>query len=299
MLALAGAVERQSEHPLAQAVVAEAAARGLSDRFGRADDVRALAGQGVVGRVDGREVVVGSHRYFDRQRAHAPHACEEIASLSSAGYTSLLVGADDDYLGYITVSDTVRAASKQTLEALRRQGVWHLIMLTGDDRETAEAIAGQIGLSDVRANLLPQEKMAAVKELMDKHGEVAMVGDGINDAPALATATVGIAMGAAGTAQAMETADVALMADDLSRLPFALALSRATMGTIRANIALSLAIKLVFVVIVLLGMGTLWMAVLADMGASLLVTLNGTRLLRRPVPVEPEAASNDRLSADS
>lgn len=284
MLALAGAVEQQSEHPLAQAVVEAAGERDLQHRFARASGVTAVAGQGITGSVNGHDVVIGSHRYFDEHFSHAPHSCAQLEAASRAGHTSLLVAADDDYLGYITVADAIRVSSAETIARLRRQGLRHLIMLTGDDEETAKMVASEVGVTDVRANLLPEDKVSAIQKLLDEYGAVAMVGDGINDAPALATSTVGIAMGAAGTAQAMETADIALMADDLARLPFALKLSRATMRTIRANIGLSLAIKAVFLVIVLLGMGTLWMAVLADMGASLLVTLNGTRLLRNPHP---------------
>jgi Cd2+/Zn2+-exporting ATPase len=234
----------------------------------------------VTGRVAERQVVVGSHRHFDEAIPHHPEACSEIRAQSDAGFTPMLVGVDDTYLGYITVADTVRQSSRRAVAALKEAGLETTVMLTGDDTRTAEAIAAEVGVTDVRANLLPADKVAAVEELLDEYEFVAMVGDGINDAPALARATVGIAMGAAGTAQAMETADVALMSDDLSRLPFAVRLARATMQTIWINVFLSIAIKVVFLAIVLLGMGTMWMAVLADMGASLLVTLNGTRLLR-------------------
>ncbi len=284
MLALAGAVEQQSEHPLAHAVVEAAGERELQHRFARASGVTAVTGQGITGNVNGHDVVIGSHRYFDEHFSHTPHSCAQLEAASRAGHTSLLVAVDDEYLGFITVADAIRGSSAETIASLQRQGLRHVIMLTGDDDETARTVASEVGVTDVRANLLPEDKVSAIQGLLDKYGAVAMVGDGINDAPALATSTVGIAMGAAGTAQAMETADIALMADDLTRLPFAFKLSRATMRTIRANIGLSLAIKAVFLVIVLLGMGTLWMAVLADMGASLLVTLNGARLLRNPHP---------------
>lgn len=284
MLALADAVERHSEHPLAQAITEESATRGVGERHTRATGVRAMAGQGVTGHVEGRKVVVASHRYFDEHRSHGPHSCAEIEAASGNGESSMLVSADDQYLGYMTVADAVREDSARALKHLRQAGISRLIMLTGDDLPTARAVARRIGVADVRANLLPDEKVDAVRELLQEYGSVAMVGDGINDAPALATATVGIAMGAAGTAQAMETADIALMGDNLERLPFAVRLSRATMGIIRANVALSLGIKAAFLVLVLMGLGSLWLAVLADMGASLLVTLNGVRLLRNPQP---------------
>jgi Cd2+/Zn2+-exporting ATPase len=158
-------------------------------------------------------------------------------------------------------------------------GIKVLVMLTGDNPAAAKSIAAQVGVTDVRANLLPEHKVDAVRALREAYGSVAMVGDGVNDAPALASASVGIAMGTGGTAQAMETADVVLMADDLHKLPFAFGLSRAVMRTIRANVALSILIKFVFLMLVLLGSGSMWMAVLADMGTSLLVTLNGMRML--------------------
>ena len=281
LLALASAVEQRSEHPLAQAVLEASADRGVGDRYPVAKGVQAMAGRGVSGRVNGRDVVVGSHRYFDEAVPHQREQCAEIRAASDAGHTPLLVGADDRYLGYITVADTLRDNSGEAVRALKRAGL-DVVMLTGDDESTARTIGREAGVTDVRANLLPEDKVAAVEALRRQYGSVAMVGDGINDAPALAAASVGIAMGAAGTAQAIETADVALMSDDLGRLPFLVELSRAAMRTIRANVALSLGIKAAFLLIVLLGMGSMWLAVLADMGASLLVTLNGTRLLRRP-----------------
>jgi Cd2+/Zn2+-exporting ATPase len=165
-------------------------------------------------------------------------------------------------------------------------GVPHLVMLTGDDAATARTVATEVGLSDVRAGLLPADKVAAVTALREEFGHAAMVGDGINDAPALAAADVGIAMGAAGTAQALETADIALMSDDLTKLPFALRLARAAMRTIRVNVGFSLGLKALFLVAILAGAGTMWMAVLADVGATLIVTLYGMRLLSRPRPAD-------------
>ena len=175
----------------------------------------------------------------------------------------------------------MRPTSRDALSQLRSAGVKHLIMLTGDNPATAQSIAEQVGVTAFRANLLPEHKVAEVQALQAQYGPVAMVGDGINDAPALATAAVGIGIGPTGTAQALETADIALMQDDLRRLPFALRLSQATMRTIWANIALSLSIKGVFLLLVLAGVGTMWLAVLADVGTSLLVTANGLRLLYR------------------
>ncbi len=281
LLALAGAVEQQSEHPLARAIVQAAAERGVDGRYGEVGDVTALTGRGITGKVDGRTVLIGSHAHFDATIGHLPEHCAAATTDAANGLTSMLVSVDGTYRGSIAVADSVRASSEQSVAELKRQGITTVAMLTGDNQGTAAAIAKAVGVTDVRAELLPADKLAAIQELQRSKGAVAMVGDGINDAPALAAADVGIAIGGAtGTAQAMETADVTLMRADLAQLPFAIKLSRAAMQTIRVNVAMSIGIKLAFLVIVLLGWGTMWMAVLADMGTSLLVTLNGMRLLR-------------------
>jgi Cd2+/Zn2+-exporting ATPase len=280
LLALAAAVEQRSEHPLAQAIVTAAEERHVQSRYPAASQVTALAGQGVTGQVGNQQVLLGSHRAFDATIAHSSDVCAAASAVAAAGYTPVLVSADERYIGTIAVADTVRASSRAAIEHLRRMGMQRLVMLTGDTASTAQRIGAEVGVNEVRAELLPEDKVQAVRELQ-QHGPVVMVGDGINDAPALAAADVSVAMGgqAGGTAQAMETADIALMRDDLRLLPFALRLSRATMQTIQINIVLALGAKLIFLVLVLLGLGTLWMAVLADMGVSLLVTLYGVRLL--------------------
>jgi len=186
----------------------------------------------------------------------------------------------DGVMGYILVADTVRPGVAEVMAALKRIGIERTVMLTGDNEATARAIAAVAQVDEVQAGLLPEQKVAAVEALLASYGTVAMVGDGVNDAPALARASVGIAMGAAGTDTALETADVALMADELGKLPFAVRLSRQARGIIRQNVALSLGIKAVFLVLAVAGVATLWMAVFADMGASLIVTFNGMRLLR-------------------
>lgn len=281
LLALAQAVERRSEHPLAQAIVAASAERGLDSRYPVAEGVVALTGQGVSGRVAGRNVLIGSHRHFDAAIPHDAGHCAAARNAAAAGCTPVLVSADGAYLGMISLADTVRATAREAVTRLKAMDLRAVVMLTGDQQTTAERIGAEAGVSEVRAELLPAQKVAAVEELQRSYGPIAMVGDGINDTPALATASVGIAIGGAygGSNQAMETADITLMSDDLRRLPFAIALSRATMATIGVNIAFSIGIKLVFLVLVLLGLGTMWMAVLADVGVSLLVTLNGMRLL--------------------
>jgi Cd2+/Zn2+-exporting ATPase len=278
LLALAAAVERRSEHPLAHAVVSAAETRRLTDRYAPATDVKAIPGKGITGAVDGREVVIGSHAYFDNVMPHDSAVCGEIDKASTTGQTPMLIGADGSYRGFITVADTVRDTSRTAIQALHATGITATVMLTGDNAATARTIATKVGVSDVRAGLLPEDKVDALRELLATYGTVAMVGDGVNDAPALATATVGIAMGA-GTAQALETADVALMGNDLAKLPYAISLARRAVNIIRANIAFAIGVKLLFLALVLAGLGSMWLAVLADVGASLLVTLNGMRLL--------------------
>jgi Cd2+/Zn2+-exporting ATPase len=281
VLALAGAVERRSEHPLAHAIINASTQRGLDARLPAVEHVQALVGRGIVGLVDGREVMVGSHRHFDSAIAHLPAHCHAATQDAALGHTPVMVSVAGDYIGTITLADTVRTGSREAVTTLKALGLRAVVMLTGDQRATAERIGADVGVTAVHAELLPAQKVAAVEALQRQYGAVAMVGDGINDTPALATANVGIAIGGAhgGTNQAMETADVTLMSDDLRQLPFAIELSRAAMRTVRVNILFSIGIKLVFLVLVLLGMGTMWMAVLADMGTSLLVTLYGMRLL--------------------
>jgi Cd2+/Zn2+-exporting ATPase len=203
-----------------------------------------------------------------------------LAEIERAGQTPAIVSDGTRVLGVLALADQIRDSAASALAELRRLGVRALVMLTGDVTGTAYAIARRAGVEEVRAELLPDQKVEAIKELVRRHGQVGMVGDGINDAPALAAATVGIAMGAAGTDAAIETADIALMSDDLRQLAFAVRLGRSALRIIRFNIGLSLATKAVFVFLAVLGQATLWMAVAADMGTSLLVIFNGMRLLR-------------------
>lgn len=283
LIGLASAVEQRSEHPLAKAIVAEAVHRGVMNQYPPAEDVKSVTGEGVYGRVNGQDIFIGSHAYFTKHIPHPELACDKAQEYAELGYTSVMISRDGEYQGMITLADSLRPSSKPAIAKLKKIGVTCLAMLTGDDPETARRIADQAGMQEVYAGLLPEDKVSAVEELQSVHTTVAMVGDGINDAPALVTADVGIAMGGAsgGTGQAMETADITLMSEGIRQLPFALELSRAALRTIRTNIALSIGIKIVFLGLVLTGLGTMWMAVLADMGTSLLVTLNGMRLLRK------------------
>jgi Cd2+/Zn2+-exporting ATPase len=279
LLALAAAVERRSAHPLARAVVEAAEGRGLMYQYAPAESVETLTGQGVQGRVGDRLVTVGNHALFEAAYPHARALCAQVEAAEAQGQTTMLLSDGERVRGFIGVADAVRPDSREAVRALNSLGMT-TVMLTGDNRAVAESVGAAVGVLDVRAGLLPGDKAAAVESLRRQYGTVAMVGDGINDAPALATATVGIAMGGAGSAQALETAHVALMADDLSQLPFAVRLARFARAVIAQNIAFSLAVKLVFVVLALFGVTSLWVAVFADMGTSLLVTLNGVRPLR-------------------
>ncbi|MCB9176848.1 MAG: cation-translocating P-type ATPase [Caldilineae bacterium] len=287
MLGLAMAVERRSNHPAARAVVAEAQRRGVDDRYTAAERVESLTGLGVRGAVAGQPVVVASHRYFDLRLPHDAEHCAAADREALEGRSPLLVSQGETYLGRITVADRVRGSSRGALRRLRQLGLEAQVMLTGDIRAGAEQVALAVGLdpSQVQAELMPGDKLAAIEALRRAHGPVAMVGDGMNDAPALAAADVGIAVaGPEGTAQAMESADITLMQGDLHQLPFAFRVARAARRGVILNVALALALKLAFMVLVLSGLGTMWMAVLADVGGTVLVTLLGMRLLGAPRP---------------
>jgi Cd2+/Zn2+-exporting ATPase len=278
VVGLAAAVEQRSAHPIAHAIRAHAIAAQIP--ASPADGVTALSGRGAEGRVAGSRVVLGSHRLFEERRLCSPAMHERLDAVGAAGRTAVLVARDDQPIGIIVVADRPREAGRDAIDLLRRHGVQNVVMLTGDSRGTARAIAAQLGVDDVRAELLPEDKVAAVEELRRRFGSVAMVGDGVNDAPALATADLGIAMGAAGSDAALETADVALMADELLKIPYTLRLSRATVRNIKANLAISIVMKAAFVVAAIAGVATLWMAVVADTGASIIVIANALRLLR-------------------
>jgi Cd2+/Zn2+-exporting ATPase len=280
LVAKAAAVESRSEHPLGRAIVRHAQALGVDGRYPPGQAVLATVGMGIEGQVDGHRISVGSHAFMHRNGEPVNSLCDGVRQAEKDGH-SLLVVEDQccGQRGYLTVSDALRPGVAEVMATLKDNGIQHTVMLTGDNERTARRIAAQAGVDEARAQLLPEDKVQAVQELQARYGQLAMVGDGVNDAPAMARATVGIAMGAAGTDAALETADIALMADDLSRLPFTIGLSRRALGIIRTNIVLSLAVKGLFLLMAVGGLATLWMAVFADMGVSLLVTLNGVRML--------------------
>ncbi|HKV06994.1 MAG TPA: HAD-IC family P-type ATPase, partial [Thermoanaerobaculia bacterium] len=278
LLERVGSLEARSEHPLARAILAYAKDRGIAIR--PAEDFQILQGKGATGRLEGREYWLGSHRYLEERGQETPDIHQRLEDMSQAGRTAVVVGTGDHVCGLIAVADEVRGESRGAIQALRKAGIETVVMLTGDNRGTAEAIGKETGIEEVRAELLPAEKVAAVDQLVARYGQVAMIGDGVNDAPAMARATLSVAMGAAGSDAAIETADVALMSDDLSKLPWLIRHSRRTLRVIRQNIGFSLAIKALFVVLTFTGQASLWAAIAADMGASLLVVFNGLRLLR-------------------
>lgn len=280
LLERSAALEAHSTHPLARAILAYARERSVVVR--PAEDYQIVQGRGATGRFSGQDYWLGSHRYLEERGQETEEVHQRLEALSAAGRTVVVIGNATHVCGFIALADTVRAGAKQTLMALRHAGVKHIVMLTGDNKGTAESIARETGIDEVHADLLPADKVSAVEALVAKYGRVAMVGDGVNDAPALARATLGIAMGAAGSDAAIETSDIALMSDDLSKLLWLVQHSRRTLTIIRQNIAFSLAIKSIFVVLTFAGISSLWGAIAADTGASLLVIFNGLRLLSNP-----------------
>ncbi|HCU80619.1 MAG TPA: heavy metal translocating P-type ATPase, partial [Chloroflexi bacterium] len=279
MVSMAAAVEKSSNHPLAHAIVQYAIDNGLNDKLAR--EVKIRTGQGMEGLVNGRQIIVGSHNYFDSEVQHDIAFCQQVTVSEQSGYSVILVGENGHTMGYMAFTDPLRIEVPEALNSLDDSIL--TVMLTGDNLSTANAIAESASVSVVHANMLPEEKLSVVKDLGRKYGVVAMVGDGVNDAPALAIADVGIAMGGIGTAQALETADVALMRDQISMIPAIMRHSQLALRTIRFNVGVSLVLKAAFMATAIFGGATLWMAVVADMGSTLFVTLNGMRLLNRKI----------------
>lgn len=279
LLQRAAALEAHAEHPIARAIVAHAAERHVTPLA--ATDFRIFQGKGASGTVGGKVYWLGSHRYLEERAQDTPALHERLDQLTKAGRTVVVIGNDTHVCGLIAAADTVRSDAARVVGELRTLGVQRVVMLTGDNQGTADGIAAITGVDEARAELLPADKVRAIEELVTQYTHVGMVGDGINDAPAMARATVAIAMGAAGSDAAIETADVALMSDDLSNIPWLVRHSRRALRIIRQNIALSLVVKALFVALTFFGAASLWAAIAADMGVSLLVISNALRLIRR------------------
>lgn len=282
MLSIITALEYRSQHPLASAIMRKAEQENISFSNVDVDDFSSITGKGIKGTINETTYYIGSPKLFiDLPDSGFNKEQEQlIQALQNEGKTAMVIGAKNEILAVIAVADEVRESSKEIIQKLHQLGIKKTIMLTGDNKGTANAIAGHVGVSDVQAELMPQDKLDFIKQLRADYGNVAMVGDGVNDAPALAASTVGIAMGGAGTDTALETADVALMGDDLRKLPFTIKLSRKALNIIKQNITFALAIKTIALLLVIPGWLTLWIAILSDMGATLLVALNGLRLMR-------------------
>lgn len=280
ILSIGAAIEKGSQHPLASAIVRKAEQTG-ADLTRAAEDFQSMTGKGFRAMISGERYYIGNLKLFDELSADVTETMrEQIRKLQGQGKTVMLLGTENEVLALIAVADAVRDSSKSVVEELHAVGVQRTIMLTGDNLATAQAIGRQTGVIEVKAELLPQDKLDTIKELRNTYPSVAMVGDGVNDAPALAASSVGIAMGGAGTDTALETADIVLMADDLRKLPYTIRLSKKTLAIIKQNVTFSLGIKLLALVLIVPGWLTLWLAILADMGATLIVTLNSLRLLK-------------------
>lgn len=279
-LKITAAIENGSQHPLASAIMKKAEAEKVNYEEVRVDEFQSITGKGVKANINDSVFYVGSPSLFMELHGGLNEEMNRtITKLQEQGKTVMILGTKQQLHLVIAVADEVRETSKNVVKKLNQLGI-ETVMLTGDNERTAKAIGSQVGVMDIQADLLPEDKLNFIKKLREKHERVAMVGDGVNDAPALAASTVGVAMGGAGTDTALETADIALMSDDLSKLPYTVQLSRKALTIIKQNISFSIGIKLLALILIIPGWLTLWMAIFADMGATLLVTLNSLRLLK-------------------
>ncbi len=278
VLSRAAALEAESGHPIASAINREATRRGMTSPS--AAGIRDVKGRGTEAFIEGKPFWVGSHRFMHEKGAELPETHKSAIRIEDEAHSLIAVGTDSHVCGLIGVSDRVRETASSTVKAIRKAGVNHIVMLTGDNRATARSVANATGIDTYHAELLPEDKVAAIERLVKQYGHVAMIGDGVNDAPAMAASSLGIAMGATGTDAAIETADIALMSDDLSKIPWLILHSKRVVRIIRQNIVFALGVKATFLGLALFQLATLWMAIAADMGASLIVVFNGLRLLR-------------------
>ncbi len=278
LIANAAALEIHSTHPVARAIIRHAESIGI--RAPLAESFTVLPGQGAEGSIGGRTFWIGSQRMLDRWRRESPVFHDEIEKIEEAGNSVMVMWCDDHICGLVTVADRVRPEAREVVAGLKALGLEKVAMISGDNHKTAQLIAAAVGVDEFHSELLPGDKVRLVTELKAQFGGIAMVGDGINDAPALAAATVGMAMGAMGSDAAIETADIALMSDDLAKIPWLIRHSRKTMAVIRQNVFFALLVKCLFLGMAAAGVATLWEAIAADMGASLIVIFNGLRMLR-------------------
>jgi Cd2+/Zn2+-exporting ATPase len=281
VLRIAASLESKSLHPLAEAVTSYARHRGIS--LPETSGFRSLPGLGLEANIDGDKYYAGNLQLFSNLDVLDELTESTVKAMQGEGKTVFIIGTSRRLIGVIAVADKLRENAKNAISSLRRSGIDNIVMLTGDNNETASEIAAHIGIDKFEANLLPDDKLARIESISDNSGRTAMVGDGVNDAPAISRADVGIAMGAIGSDIAIETADIALMGDDLEALPYTVKLSRKTLRIIKQNVSASIVVKLGFIALSIFGLATLWMAVFADTGIALLVILNGLRLYsRRP-----------------
>lgn len=281
LMTITAAIEKASQHPLASAIMRNAVENGLKFNDVSVEAFQSITGKGVKAIVNNKMYYIGSPNLFEELHPQIePRIKENITGMQKEGKTVMLLGTEKEILLLIAVADEIRESSKEVICKLHQVGIKKTVMLTGDNQRTAEAIGKEVGVTEIKAELLPEDKLNFIKKLRANHESVAMVGDGVNDAPALAASTVGVAMGGAGTDTALETADIALMSDDLSKLPYTINLSRKAMAIIKQNITFSLAIKAMALLLVVPGQLTLWIAIFADMGATIIVTLNSLRLLK-------------------
>ncbi|WP_061569728.1 heavy metal translocating P-type ATPase, partial [Caldibacillus debilis] len=282
LMTITAAIEKGSQHPLASAIIRKAEEDGLNFNDVSVEEFQSITGKGVKAKVNNAMYYVGSPGLFEELLPNGIQSeiKEQITTLQIQGKTVMALGTEKEILALIAVADEIRESSEEVIRKLHQVGIEKTVMLTGDNQRTAEAIGKQVGVSDIKADLLPEDKLNFIKALREKYRSVAMVGDGVNDAPALAASTVGVAMGGAGTDTALETADIVLMADDLRKLPYTIRLSRKALAIIKQNIAFALGVKALALLMIAPGWLTLWLAVFADMGATLIVTLNSMRLVK-------------------
>ncbi|MBL7672248.1 MAG: cadmium-translocating P-type ATPase [Bdellovibrionaceae bacterium] len=284
LLKIASAIEVRSEHPIAKAVVLHAKSKNISVKA--AEHYVAVQGKGATAQIDGKKYWLGSHRYLEEKGQESADVHDQLEKLTKSGHTVVVIGTDEHVCGFISLSDTLRSESKSVIANFHSLGIKHTVMLTGDNRGTAELISRKVGIDHFFSELLPEDKVKKVEELVKEHKIVAMIGDGVNDAPAMARSSLGIAMGVAGSDAAIESADISLMTDDLSKVPWLIGHSRKSLRIIRQNITFSLLVKAIFVVLTFTGHSSLWTAIAADMGASFIVIFNGLRLLNAECKAE-------------